>query len=374
MLSIARRTCLALFVGAILSGVAALFAAPPDHKTQNVIFVMTDGYRWQELFRGADPALLNKENGGVADAAALKKSFWRDTPQARREALMPFLWSVVAKQGQIYGNRGLGSDAYVTNGLNFSYPGYNETLCGFPDPRINSNDKTLNPNVSVLEWLAKKPAFHGKIAAFGAWDAFPFILNVPRSGLLVNAGYAALTAIPLTPQLQLLNALKAEGPRVWDEEPFDSITFHTALEYLKAAKPRVLYLSFDETDEWAHAGNYTEYLNAAHRVDGYLKALWDFVQSDPQYRGQTTLIFSPDHGRGEAPVEWKNHGEKNPDSKYIWMAFLGPDTSALGERSKVGSVTQNQIAATVAAFLGEDYAAATEKAGRPVAQVSPPVQ
>gem|GEM_PF-5870018 len=31
----------------------------------------------------------------------------------------------------VYANRDLGSDAYVTNGLNFSYPGYSETLCGF---------------------------------------------------------------------------------------------------------------------------------------------------------------------------------------------------------------------------------------------------
>ncbi|MGI8992391.1 MAG: hypothetical protein ACR2I2_22775, partial [Bryobacteraceae bacterium] len=43
---------------------------------------------------------------------------------------------------------------YVTNGLNFSYPGYSETLCGFADPRIKSNDKVPNPNVTVLEWLA----------------------------------------------------------------------------------------------------------------------------------------------------------------------------------------------------------------------------
>ena len=64
----------------------------------------------------------------------------------------------------------------------------------------------------------------------------------------------------------------------------------------------------------------------------------------------TTLIFSPDHGRGKAPHKWKSHGAKIPDSKYIWMAFLGPDTQALGERSNVPAVTQNQIAATLAAF------------------------
>jgi hypothetical protein len=88
-----------------------------------------------------------------------------------------------------------------------------------------------------------------------------------------------------------------------------------------------------------------------------------------EYRGNTTLIFLPDHGRGEAPVDWKGHGQKIPDSKYIWMAFLGPDTPALGERSKVEAVTMNQVAATLAAFLGEDYAASQPKAGRPIASV-----
>ena len=35
------------------------------------------------------------------------------------------------KRGQIYGNRDLGSEAYVTNDRNFSYPGYSEILCGY---------------------------------------------------------------------------------------------------------------------------------------------------------------------------------------------------------------------------------------------------
>ena len=70
----------------------------------------------------------------------------------------------------------------------------------------------------------------------------------------------------LNPRLELLNQLKADGPRLWDDEPFDAIPFYTALEYLEARKPRVLYLSLGETDDRARQGNYTEYLNAAHRV------------------------------------------------------------------------------------------------------------
>jgi hypothetical protein len=329
-------------------------AAQSPHKTQNVILVMTDGLRWQEVFKGADAGLLSDKQHEMA--------------AGQREALLPFLWQVVAKQGQIYGNRRIGSDAFVTNGLNFSYPGYNETLTGFADPRIHSNDKVPNPNVTVLEWLHQKPTFRGKVAAFGAWGVISEIVNGARAGFVANSGYDPLTAPPVTERIALINRLRAETA-VWDDEPYDSFAFHSALEYVKLHRPRVLYLSLGETDEWAHEGNYALYLRSAHRVDQYLRELWETVQSIDQYRGKTTLIFLTDHGRGEAPVEWKSHGEKLPDSKFIWMAFLGPDTRALGERTKLAPVTQSQIAATLAALLGEDYAGAVPKAGKPIEDV-----
>ena len=364
--TIAIRRVTALMFLVLWAGASS--AQPAEkHATQNVIFVMTDGLRWQEVFRGAESSLISKKYK-VKDEAALKKAYWRETLKARREVLMPFLWGTIAKEGQIYGNRDKGSDAYVTNSLFFSYPGYNETFCGFADPRISSNDKIPNPNLTVFEWLNKKPVYQGGVAAFAAWDVFPFIFNVERAGFPVIAGYDPLRELADDPRVDLLNHLKAETPRVWDDEPFDAVPFYTALEYLKDRKPRVLYISLGETDDWAHKGNYPEYLNAAHRVDEYLRVLWDTVQSMPEYRGHTTLIFSPDHGRGDGR-KWTDHGGKVPSSKYIWMAFLGPDTPALGERSNIPAVTQNQIAATLAAFLGEDYNAEVPKAGRPIADV-----
>lgn len=334
--------------------------------TQNVIMVMTDGLRWQEVFRGAEASLMTKAFK-VKDGSAFKKTYWRETPEARREALMPFLWGTVAKQGQIYGNRDKGSDAYVTNSFFFSYPGYSETLCGFPDPRVNSNDNFPNPNVTVLEWLSKKPEFQGKIAGFGAWARISAIINTDRSGVPVVAGLDPLTTLPGNPRVDLLNRLKLETPQVWDEEPFDVVPFYTALEYLKERKPRVLYLSLGETDEWAHGGDYVNYLAAAHRVDQYIRVLWETVQSMPEYKDKTTLMFSPDHGRGDG-AKWTDHGTEVPNSKYIWMAFLGPDTPSLGARSQTPAVTQSQIAATLAGFLGQDYHANVPKAGKPVAE------
>ena len=363
-----------LSLALLISHIAVAAAAEPKRATENVILFMTDGLRWQEVFGGAEEALLTKDNGGVKDVDALKADFWRDTPEARREALMPFLWSVVAKQGQIYGNPAKGSRAAVTNGMKFSYPGYNETLCGFADPRIDSNDKKPNPNITVFEWLNRKPAYHGRVAAFGVWDVFPYIFNTERCGFMVNAGWDPLLLSTSTPRIDMLNAMKSESTRYWKAEPFDAVTMFTAIEYLKEAKPRVMFLSINETDGWGHAGRYDLYLEAARRADNCLKMLWETTQSMPEYKGKTSIVFLPDHGRGDAPVEWKNHGQKTPKSEYIWMAYLGPDTPPLGERSNVPEVTQSQTAATVAALLGEDYAGTVPQVAEPIADVIGPVQ
>src|SRR5688500_5221478 len=146
-----------LLVGAaLLPRVARAQVREGDH---NVVLVTIDGLRWQEVFTGAEDKLFDERAGGVRDMAGLRQRYWRDTPEARREALMPFFWRVIAKQGQVFGDPSRSARAKLLNGKKFSYPGYSEILCGFPDDRINSNDKIPNPNVNVLEWLNGRPGF-----------------------------------------------------------------------------------------------------------------------------------------------------------------------------------------------------------------------
>lgn len=353
---------------ALLSAECALAAAADDSigQTRNLIFVTTDGLRWQEVFEGADPGLINKEHGKVENVAALRDAFWRESGDERRRALMPFLWSVVAGGGQLFGNTNRGSVVRVSNGLNFSYPGYQELLCGFPDARIDSNEKRPNPNVTVLEWLNRKPSFQNRVAAFCGWDVFAYIINRDRSGVLVHAGPEPLPGKILTPREELLNQLILETPVNWEGALYDSFVFHAAFAHLERAGPRVLYIAFDETDEWAHYGRYDRYLEAAHRVDQYISRLWEAVQSLPDYKDQTTLVITTDHGRGSGPVEWKNHGKNTAGAEHIWIAILGPDTPAMGERSDTPGLTQSQLAATLARFLGEDYVKAMPQAAEPI--------
>ena len=372
--SVSRILCAAMLVASVnASSPAAPAQAPAIHQTENVVLVMIDGMRWQEVFHGADSKLLETLGsdmpGDAKERADLaRQRYARATEAERRQALMPFMWSVISSQGQLFGNRDLGSDSHVINGFNFSYPGYSETLTGVADPRVVSNDNVPNPNPTVFEWLNERPDFAGKVAAFGAWEVFNGIFRSQKCGFVVNAGYDPLTAIPATPRLDLLNTLKRETVRIWADEPFDPVPFHTAMEYVEAKKPRVLFVGLGETDDWAHAGSYAEYLNAAHLADEYLRQIWELMQSMPEYRGKTTLIVLPDHGRGMG-VKWTDHGQKVPASMQTWMAFLGPDTPPLGERKQALPVTESQIAATLAALLGEDYRATFPKAGVPIGDV-----
>jgi len=354
---------------------ALLLAALPvgsGGKTENVVLVTYDGLRWQEVFGGADGSLFDKDHGGVRDVAKLKKTFGGETPGARREALLPFLWGTVAKQGQIFGGGESKSIVRVTNGRRFSYPGYNEILCGFGDPRIDSNDKKENPNVSVLEWLNGKDGFRGRIGAFTEWDCFPYILSAQRSGLLVNAGIDPLEGNGLGEREKALNDVLRGTTWPHADQRSDALTYEMGRAWFERTSPRVLYLGFGETDEWAHEGRYDLVLEAAHKIDGYLASMWDSIQKSPKYAGKTTLVITTDHGRGDGLKEWRDHGEKVPASDRIWIAVIGPDTPPLGERSDLPEVTQSQIAATVAALLGEDWCAEQPKAAPPIPGVVSP--
>jgi hypothetical protein len=121
-------------------------------QAENSIVITLDGFRWQEVFKGADPYLIN-DTRFVKDTAELKQAFWAATVEERRKKLLPFFWSVMAKEGQLHGNRDLGSKCNVLNPYNFSYPGYNELFTGYPDTAVNSNDKIPNRNENVFEFV-----------------------------------------------------------------------------------------------------------------------------------------------------------------------------------------------------------------------------
>jgi hypothetical protein len=329
---------------------------------QHVIVITIDGLRWQEFFGGASREYFKRSSDGSVSEP--ERRFWRATPEERRTALMPFVWSTVARDGQIFGDASAGSTSRVTNGFYISYPGYSEMFAGRADRRIDSNDKVPNPNVTVLEWLNGRPGFAGSVMAFGAWDVLPSILNVERSKIPVASGW---TLVPnaTTERERAINELATDLPRFWEYGPFDAPVVYAALEALRTRKPRVLYLMLGEGDEWAHRGRYDLYLDATLRADRFIERIWRTVQSMPEYGGHTSLLLTTDHGRGATTADWTNHGRDVRAAERTWIAVLGPGVPPLGVRRDV-NVTTSQVAATIASLVGEDFAAAAPEAARPL--------
>jgi len=325
-----------------------------QQKTQNLVIVTMDGMRWHEIFKGVDDSLLNDARF-TRDKKELKAKFDASTIEEKRKKLFPFLWSTVASKGQLYGNRAYGNFIDNANPYWFSYPGYNEIFTGYPDTAVNSNDKILNKNENVLEFLNKQNGFKGKVAAFSTWDVFPYILNEPRSGIYVNADVD--TIYFKDPALKVLNDMQFLTPRPIGVRP-DILTYMIAREYFKAYKPKVLYIAFDETDDFAHGGLYDQYIGSAHSQDGMLADLWNLIQTTPGYKDKTTLIITCDHGRGDkVKSNWQHHGKDIEDAHEIWLAVMGPDTKPIGEVKSKQQHFQMQLAATMASLLGYRFTA-----------------
>lgn len=356
-----------LILTALLTLLFLYATAQQKHKTENVILITLDGFRWQEVFTGADSSFMKQQT--FLKDPNIKAKYWRDDQAERRKALLPFFWNTLATQGQLYGNRSLGSKVNITNDQLFSYPGYNEILTGSADnERIHSNDKIYNPNTTVLEYLNNQPAFKGRVAAFTSWDVFPFIINDKRSGLYVSTGVKEVKGTSLTEAEKMLNKMILTLPDPLGDVRLDAFTFYYGLEYLKKNKPRVLYFAFDETDDFAHGGEYAAYLNSANYTDKFICELWAYLQSDAKYKNKTTLIITSDHGRGDNAETWRDHGQGVPVADQIWLAVIGPDTPALGESKGESQLYQNQIASTLSTLLGIDYKN-EKKPGPPISSI-----
>ncbi|KGJ95322.1 sulfatase-like hydrolase/transferase [Colwellia psychrerythraea] len=350
----------------------------------NLVLVTIDGLRWQELFSGADPSLLKNEKF-VRQGHHVQEKFWHDNEEKRRQLLMPFFWNTFVKEGMVIGNRNIGSNMSIANQWHFSYPGYSEIFTGVVDHSINSNKKKLNPQISFLEWLNTKEDYQHKLAAFGSWDVFPFILNKERSQLYINAGFDSAKGYALSNQAKLLNNLQKEIPSPWHNVRLDSFTYRYAKDYLLTVKPKVMIIALGETDDFAHDGHYDSYLSSAHQTDKFIADLWHTLQTTSGYQDNTVLMITTDHGRGSNADDWQHHASKLAVQGYmknlkafpngiigsenIWFAAMGPGVRARGEIKTTQEVKQNQIAATALTLLGEDPKAFNPTAGSVIQEV-----
>jgi hypothetical protein len=335
-------------------------ASAKNNSAPNLIIITTDGFRWQEVFSGMDTSLAYQKKYNHGDSTYLANKYGAATAAERRQKLFPFLWKMHAQKTTVLnGNRWEQNNVNVENPHWFSYPGYSELLTGYADTAINSNHYKPNPHSNVLAFIHQQKAYQGKVIAFGAWDAFDRILNEQKSGFPVINAFESITQVMQDPQSQLLSKLLKDSYKPYkEEECLDVFTHYQAMHYLQNKHPKAMYISYGETDEWAHAGNYSSYLDAAHQVDAWISDIWNWVQSTPGYKDNTYILVTTDHGRG-FNSEWTDHGADVKGASSIWYSILGPNNANMEALLKTNNTQsyQKQLAATMTKLIGLNYTA-----------------
>jgi hypothetical protein len=342
-------------------------AAEAAPKPLNVVLVTLDGVRVQEMFGGADAEVMKfLARGAPVEGTKLYQHYWAPSAQERRMKIMPFLWGTLLKQDAwIAGDPATGSHVEVSNRFHTSYPGYAEILTGraHDDVIVNNKEQRI-PASTVLEFVRRElqlPA--AAVAMFSSWDLASSFGEHDPGAITLNAGFAPYASTD--PVLRALSA--AQGEMVaWDGSRFDYITERFALDYLKREHPRLLYVLLGDTDELAHDGRYELLLQSLQHADHFLEALWTQLQSLPQYRDNTVLIVSTDHGRGRTPEFWGSHNEEITAAKDIWLVVAAPGDDRRGEMEGGPTLYQNQIAATIAQIFGLDFKQRYPDAGAPI--------
>jgi hypothetical protein len=362
---LSRVTLLA--IGSILLLTAVQGAQPRTGR--NLILITLDGARTQEIFGGLDINALRaglKKDDRLEDTRAYKQ-YWADTREARRAKVMPFFWTEwMTAHGSIGGDVATGSRFGITNRHRFSYPGYAEILTGEPhDAVIDSNDNRRYSFPTVLDVLKRRLSLsRDQVAAFGSWETFRWITSHEENAFLVNAGYQEFASD--RSDVQLLSRAQFETQTPWDSVRNDMYTFRLAFAHLQTSRPRVLYLALGETDDWAHDLRYDRVLQTLERTDAWLKELWTWLQADPEYRDNTAILITVDHGRGRKAKDWGKHGAKVDGAQETWLAAIGPDWPRRGEWTQAPDAFANQIAATAAKAVGVDLRDDIPNAGAPI--------
>jgi hypothetical protein len=132
----------------------------------------------------------------------------------------------------------------------------------------------------------------------------------------------------------------------------DELTLFMAMEVLKRVKPALLMINWSDV-EVAHSGTYSLHVAGIRRIDGLCWRLWQFLDSDPDYRGRTTLVVMPEFGRdpdGSSTNGFFNHRTDTNSCRMGWMMAVG----AAVERPLVVErmVRQIDVAPSLAGLFG----------------------
>jgi hypothetical protein len=105
----------------------------------------------------------------------------------------------------------------------------------------------------------------------------------------------------------------------------DELTFFMSREVMRKFAPQLLVVAFSDV-EAAHFGSYALHLSGVKTADRLAYQLWREVETNPDYRGKTTMVILPEFGRdpdGSSTNGFFNHRANVESTRDTWMMALG---------------------------------------------------
>lgn len=307
-------------------------ATPP-----RVVLITIDGVRWQDIYQGTDPALLAASGGGAPAASAAE--------------LTPNIHELI-RRGTALGAPGHG-EAFSSSGPNFvSLPGYREILSGKP-ASCQENDCSDPPTFTLLDGFEEKfPA--DRVAAFSSWTNIEDAAASAESRAIVSAGRTGGVTRDALSFDPALNAMLDEGAAgssdpVGGDYRTDANTSRLALSYLSSHSPAFMFVSLGDTDEYAHHGDYGNYLAALRRADAFIGEVIRDADAARARGVETMILVTADHGRAD---DFSHHGRDYPESARNWLVAAGGPVPQSGYVSLASPRALRDIAPTIAAVAG----------------------
>ncbi len=305
-----------------------------------VVVVALDGARFREIFAGVDPELAG---GARAPGIGLESS----------EQLMPNLHRLMSVEGAALGAPEHGPPISASGPDFVSLPGYAEIFTGRRTTGCGNNACQGTSPLSVADQLGEPANGAWKSAVVTSWpDIAKVAAKSPR--VAVSAGkHAGATRWRFDRTDAVSTALRrAEAEPPWPgtgDFRRDRYTADLALAYLRAEQPNFLFVGLGETDEFAHQGNYTGYLEALREADRYVGELAATLAARARAGVRTALFVTADHGRA---ATFRDHGQPYPESARVWLVASGSAIEARGLVAAQAPRHLADIAPTLRALFG----------------------
>jgi len=114
--------------------------------------------------------------------------------------------------------------------------------------------------------------------------------------------------------------VRSGGPTSGDE-----LTFLVSREVMRKFSPRLLVVILSDV-EVAHFGAYALHVAGIRTGDRLAYQMWQEIESNPEYKGKTTLAVLPEFGRdpdGSNTNGFCNHRADAESTRSTWMMVLG---------------------------------------------------